>query len=32
VQAPLKAARIEESVIDHLADFARWDRIFTVPR
>ena len=29
-QSPLKASRIEQSVINHLADFARWDRTLTV--
>jgi signal peptidase I len=31
-QSPFKASRIEQSVIDHLADFARWDRTLTVVR
>lgn len=29
---PLKAAGLEESVIDHLADFARWDRTLHIIR
>jgi signal peptidase I len=31
-EGPMRRANFEESVIDHLADFARWDRTFQVVR
>jgi signal peptidase I len=30
LSTPLRATRIEQSIIDHLADFARWDRVLHI--